>query len=64
MNQRIQELFEQSRVGPGLGHDMEKFAKLIIRDCMELNREILTDDDPYHLGVAYSNHFGIEDDFL
>ena len=33
MNERIRELWNQSRYPSGRGHDEEKFAELIVREC-------------------------------
>ena len=38
-----------------------KFAELIIRECMKLNRDILCEDDPDYLDQVYKEHFGIEE---
>ena len=39
MNKRIQKLWDLSRYSSGRGHDEEKFAELIIKEC--INREEL-----------------------
>jgi hypothetical protein len=39
---------------------MEKFAELIVRECMKLNRDILCEDDPDYLDKIYKEHFGVE----
>ncbi len=40
MNERIRELWNQSRYPSGRGHDEEKFAELIVRECCQyLNSE-------------------------
>ena len=33
MNERIRELWNQSRYPSGRGHDEEKFAELIVQEC-------------------------------
>jgi hypothetical protein len=72
MNLLIQELAEQARQyansmypsgldipkwGPAYH---EKFAELIVRECMKLNRDILCEDDPDYLDKVYKEHFGVE----
>ena len=37
----------------------EKFAELIVRECMKLNRDILCEDDPDYLDKVYKEHFGV-----
>ena len=36
MNERIRELWEQSTYPSGRGHDEEKFAELIVQECLSL----------------------------
>ena len=72
MNKLIQELAEQARQyansmypsgldipkwGPAYH---QKFAELIVRECMKLNRDILCEDDPDYLDKVYKEHFGVE----
>ena len=38
----------------------EKFAQLIVQECMQLNRDILCEDDPDYLDQIYREHFGLE----
>ena len=40
--------------------DPEKFAELIVAECMKLNRDILCEDDPDYLDKVYKEHFGVE----
>lgn len=35
MNERIRELWNQSRYPSGRGHDEEKFAELIVQECLD-----------------------------
>ena len=37
----------------------EKFAQLIVQECMQLNRDILCEDDPNYLDQIYREHFGV-----
>ena len=75
MNERIQQLAEQAGMGPwGVGNDdnvseiVEKFAELIVRECMkESMDEIVTDDeiaqekDPLIREYLNGNNQGIVD---
>ena len=63
MNERLQNLAREA------GHfefnkwdyfDINKFAELIVRECMKLNRDILCEDDPDYLDKVYKEHFGVE----
>lgn len=38
----------------------EKFALLIVKECMKLNRDILCEDDPNYLDQVYKEYFGVE----
>ncbi len=67
MNERILELAEQctswsegSTWTSREVFDKEKFAELIVRECMKLNRDILCEDDPDYLDKVYKEHFGVE----
>jgi hypothetical protein len=74
MNERIKELALQATSPPhrsqGYGGepthiypgtlDPEKFAELIVAECMKLNRDILCEDDPDYLDKIYKEHFGVE----
>lgn len=72
MNERIKELIVQSENGqfhngkcyPHIGsrtiEDWEKFAELIVRECMKLNHNVLCEDDPDYLDEVYKAHFGVE----
>lgn len=55
MNERIQELYEQSRIGYGLGYDMEKFAELIIKECAD----VAADHDAFDIYEEIREHFGV-----
>ena len=70
MNPRIRKLVKQAEL-PLLDVDgkckygdtyfsTEKFAELIVRECMKLNRDILCEDDPDYLDKVYKEHFGVE----
>lgn len=55
MKQRIQELYEQSQIGYGLGYDMEKFAELIIEECAD----VAADHDALDIYEEIREHFGV-----
>jgi len=72
MNKRLRELRQQATlvetytandgtVAEGRHVDLEKFAELIVRECMQLNRDILCEDDPDYLDQVYKEHFGVEE---
>ena len=62
MNERIQTLYEQSRIGRGLGYDIEKFAELIARECAYLVDNVLEERSPPNptLGEQLMKQFGVE----
>jgi len=66
MNERILELWNQSRYPSGRGHDEEKFAELIVRECarvaMNTNLEDVEGGDSDVLYAAHTQikqHFGV-----
>ena len=69
MNERIRELAEQattyieptSNSGEGWIFDKEKFAELIVGECMKLNHEHFNDEDPYSIDSLYRYHFGFKE---
>jgi len=67
MNQRIRELWNQSRYPSGRGHDEGKFAELIVRECISELEKIKRSGVPtpiqggLNLGVvSLKEHFGVE----
>jgi hypothetical protein len=38
----------------------QKFAELIVKECMKLNHEHFSDEDPYSIDSLYRQHFGVE----
>jgi hypothetical protein len=69
MNERIRELADRAKKKP-LGNSWcytnpaefeQKFAELIVAECMKLNRDILCEDDPDYLDKVYKEHFGVEE---
>ncbi len=76
MNERIQELLEeahrQTKGGIYSGHPSdwtEKFAELIVRECMDIAREVGTSTEPedfaldrcYEIETKIKEHFGVEE---
>ena len=76
MNERIRELLEeahrQTKGGIYSGHPSdwtEKFALLIIRECMDIAREVGTSTEPedfaldrcYEIETKIKEHFGVEE---
>ena len=65
MNERIQELAEQANLKlDELPDDtfipLEKFAELIVRECMEINKQELAFNAFERLMNKYKEHFGVE----
>ena len=65
MNERIKELWDQAaKLEPdpswaGQTKFMEKFAELIVRECMSISSEAMTNDNwPPHM---IAKHFGVEE---
>ena len=67
MNDRIRELWNQSRYPSGRGHDEGKFAELIVRECISELEKIKRSGVPtpiqggLNLGVvSLKEHFEVE----
>ena len=66
MNERIKELWNQSRYPSGRGHDEEKFAELIVQECvgrikLQHQMDEITDDWVYNtIQTDLREHFGVE----
>ena len=67
MNERIRELWNQSRYPSGRGHDEGKFAELIVRECISELEKIKRSGVPapiqggLNLGVvSLKEHFEVE----
>jgi hypothetical protein len=72
MNERIRELAEQAgfenghqdRYGNSLSQELEKFAKLIVRECAQICfSESKGHDMAFgeHCGIVIKEHFGVEE---
>jgi len=61
MNERIRELWNQSRYPSGRGHDEEKFAELIVRECADVADENYIHRGSRTCGLAIRLHFGVEE---
>ena len=68
MNERIKLLAEQAgfRSNPNIydrtqSFDMEKFAQLIVKECMKLNSTELSITAIERLLPVYEEHFGVEE---
>jgi len=66
MNERIRDLWNQSRYPSGRGHDEEKFAELIVRECAKVLTQhgayFSGDGEPYHYAASLIEaHFGVEE---
>jgi hypothetical protein len=68
MNERIEKLLEQCQIETygvngellEIGFDAEKFAKMIVKECIELNNQELSFNAFERLLNKYQNHFGVE----
>ncbi len=67
MNERIQELAELCgfRPSPSIydrnqSFDIEKFAELIVEECIEINKQELSFNAFDTLTTRYQEHFGVE----
>jgi hypothetical protein len=67
MNERIKQLAEQAGgvFSPMTGRnldkfDTEKFAELIVKECIFLNMDTLTHIENEKLIPAYEKHFGVK----
>jgi len=68
MNERIRELAEQAtkkydRLGneiPFAQPDLEKFAELIVEECIKLNKQELAFNAFERMLNRYKEHFGVE----
>jgi len=71
MNERIQKMYEAARVAAGQEHQFEttnldvaeKFAELIVRECMSLVSEPGPDMNDTERGILaqIKHHFGVEE---
>jgi len=64
MNERIRALWDLSRNKSGRGHDEEKFAELIIRECVKIayqNDVAKFTRDGYVIGQEIEKHFGVKE---
>jgi hypothetical protein len=58
VNERIKELWDLSRNPSGRGHDEQKFAELIVQECVN----VLHDNELWTRDVSHvlREHFGVE----
>ena len=62
MNERILELARQVWPDPNTSHvNHEKFAELIVRECMKLNSKELSITAIERLLPLYKDHFGVKE---
>ena len=67
MNERIKELMEQAGLydfvieSMGIDEEMEKFAELIVAECLKLNSKELSITAIERLLPLYKEHFGVEE---
>ena len=66
MNERLQELFVKAYgyvplpIEDHISPEMEKFAELIIQECIKLNRQELAFNAFERMLNLYKEHFGVE----
>ena len=63
MNERIRELYKQASFDPSVDSEesmVEKFAELIIEECINLNGKELAMPGHSRMVEVYCEHFGIE----
>ena len=64
MNERIRELYRQSHTDGffGMAFDPEKFAELIIKECVDIADETALGETTYGWMIAnrIKQHFGVE----
>ena len=57
--------YKKNEMTEYLLQDMEgfhkKFAELIVKECMKLNHDHFSDEDPYTIDEVYRQHFGVEE---
>jgi hypothetical protein len=69
MNKKLREFERESKLEIfGLGAKrhiweaaLEKYAELIVRDCMEINKQELSFSAFEKLMIKYQDHFGVEE---
>ena len=66
MNERILELAEQAEMSANKGDHvdvklmMEKFAELIVRECMKVSMKSVGPDAEHEAWYLIKEHFGVE----
>jgi hypothetical protein len=66
MNERILELAEQAEISANKGDHvdvklmMEKFAELIVRECMKVSMKSVGPDAEHEAWYLIKEHFGVE----
>ena len=65
MNERIEGLWWKARIGYNNQNCdpevLEKFAELIVRECIEINKQELSFNAFERLMNKYKEHFGVEE---
>jgi len=63
MNERIKLLAEQAELNATLLFNkdkLEKFAELIVRECVKVAMRSVSDDEPKEAWYLIQEHFGVE----
>lgn len=58
MNERIKELFEECVYEKEFGFDVEMFAQLIVRECVEVSKQYNFHE---RTNIAVLKHFGMNE---
>ena len=58
MNERIKELFEECVYEKEFGFDVEMFAQLIVRECVEVSKQYNFHE---RTNIAVLEHFGMKE---
>ena len=65
MNERIRELAEQTGWAEHIRYkptriEIEKFAELIVRECVTVAMKAVSDDEPKEAWYLIKEHFGVK----
>jgi len=63
MNDKLKELMKEANLQPyyeGQEKDIEKFSKLIVKECAAVSENYATGSMPLSISLAIKKHFGVE----
>jgi hypothetical protein len=67
MNERIRELADEAGMydfvleAIGIGEEFEKFAELIVEECVKVAMRSVSDDEPKEAWYLIQEHFGVKE---